>query len=347
MIQELEIHNFKSIKDLTLPCKRFNIFIGEPNTGKSNILEALGLLSFIGVCRYDPDAKLDWFVRHERLSNLFYDQEVERGVQIKWGGLVFDLRYHNGFYEGVCEVTFPIDPDDSGDEPERITDFTAVGNAITDMTHYRTVFDEYEGLLIKPSKIRFYKTPATGPFRDSDSQHLVPPFGSNLIALLVTNRELREIVGLLFKSIGYRLWLRPHENQIDLAQDSDDMVVTSFPYSLASETLQRITFYTAAIETNKNSVIVLEEPETHSFPGETKILAEQIAMDEYRNQYFIVTHNPYFLMPLLSKAPKDEIAINIVYSEEYQTKVRSLEPEELPELFEINIFANLKRYLEE
>ena len=48
MINELEIHNFKSIKDLTLPCKRFNIFIGEPNTGKSNILEALGLVSFVG-----------------------------------------------------------------------------------------------------------------------------------------------------------------------------------------------------------------------------------------------------------------------------------------------------------
>ena len=54
MINELEIHNFKSIKDLTLPCKRFNVFIGEANTGKSNILEALGLLSFIGVRQYHP-----------------------------------------------------------------------------------------------------------------------------------------------------------------------------------------------------------------------------------------------------------------------------------------------------
>ena len=48
MIETLEITNFKSVKRLTLPCKRFNIFIGEPNTGKSNILEALGLLSFVG-----------------------------------------------------------------------------------------------------------------------------------------------------------------------------------------------------------------------------------------------------------------------------------------------------------
>ena len=344
MIQELEIHNFKSIKDLTLPCKRFNIFIGEPNTGKSNILEALGLLSFVGVRQYQPEAKLDGFVRHERISNLFYDQEVGRNVRIRWDGLLLYICHHNGFYQGICEGAFPNNPDI---EPDRIVDFDGADNTFGSFHFYRPDFEEYRGSFTYPSWIRFYRRPTTNRFLHSDSDYLLPPLGCNLISLLVTNKELRDTIGLPFSSLGYRLWLRPHENQIDLAQASDDIVITSFPYSLVSETLQSITFYTTAIETNKNSVIVLEEPEAHSFPGETKLLAEQIAMDENGNQYFIVTHNPYFLMPLLSKAPKDDIAINIVYSEDYQTKVRPLAAEELPELFEINIFANLKRYLEE
>ena len=46
MIKNLEIENFKSIKHLKLDCKRINLFIGEPNTGKSNILESFGILSF-------------------------------------------------------------------------------------------------------------------------------------------------------------------------------------------------------------------------------------------------------------------------------------------------------------
>ena len=46
MIKNLEIENFKSIKHLKLDCKPINVFIGEPNTGKSNILETLGVLSF-------------------------------------------------------------------------------------------------------------------------------------------------------------------------------------------------------------------------------------------------------------------------------------------------------------
>ena len=46
MIKNLEIKNFKSIKHLEMECKRINLFIGEPNAGKSNILEALGLASW-------------------------------------------------------------------------------------------------------------------------------------------------------------------------------------------------------------------------------------------------------------------------------------------------------------
>ena len=42
MFDHLEIKNFKSVEHLELSCRRVNVLIGEPNTGKSNILEALG-----------------------------------------------------------------------------------------------------------------------------------------------------------------------------------------------------------------------------------------------------------------------------------------------------------------
>ncbi len=45
MIKNLSINNFKSIKDLNLNSKRINLFIREPNYGKSNMLKAWGLLS--------------------------------------------------------------------------------------------------------------------------------------------------------------------------------------------------------------------------------------------------------------------------------------------------------------
>jgi len=43
MIKNLQINNYKSISQLNLTCSRINVFVGEPNVGKSNILEALDL----------------------------------------------------------------------------------------------------------------------------------------------------------------------------------------------------------------------------------------------------------------------------------------------------------------
>jgi AAA15 family ATPase/GTPase len=66
MIKNLDIKNFKSIKHLELDCKRVNVFIGKPNTGKSNILESIGLFSI-------PYGKIEDFARFENMTNLFYD----------------------------------------------------------------------------------------------------------------------------------------------------------------------------------------------------------------------------------------------------------------------------------
>lgn len=45
MIKKIEIFRFKSIKDLSLDFGRVNIFVGGNGAGKSNILEAIGLIS--------------------------------------------------------------------------------------------------------------------------------------------------------------------------------------------------------------------------------------------------------------------------------------------------------------
>jgi AAA15 family ATPase/GTPase len=79
-IRKLRIKNFKSIKELDLDCKRINVFIGEPNTGKSNILEIIGLLSHV---RYG-NGKLANFVRFESLLDLFYDRNIGDPITIQF-----------------------------------------------------------------------------------------------------------------------------------------------------------------------------------------------------------------------------------------------------------------------
>ncbi|KAF5418004.1 MAG: DNA replication and repair protein RecF [Candidatus Methanogaster sp.] len=94
MIKNLEIKNFKSIKHLELDCKKINLFIGEPNTGKSNILEALGILSF------NPQTKLEEIVRFERMSNLFYDENLDDEIKIRVDKGVFEIGFEEGRFKG-------------------------------------------------------------------------------------------------------------------------------------------------------------------------------------------------------------------------------------------------------
>jgi len=87
MIKELEGKNFKSLKNLKLDCKRVNLFIGKPNTGKSNILESVGIFSF-------PYGNLSDFVGFENMINLFYDENLEEKIGIA-----------NDIYYSVCLET--------------------------------------------------------------------------------------------------------------------------------------------------------------------------------------------------------------------------------------------------
>lgn len=102
MINHLEIQNFKSIKHLKLDCRKINIFIGEPNTGKSNILESLGIFCF----NYGSPKD---FVRFENMSNLFYDNEVSEIIRINIDGIIFEIKFENSFIGSSTPSSYGFD----------------------------------------------------------------------------------------------------------------------------------------------------------------------------------------------------------------------------------------------
>src|SRR4051812_34555530 len=73
-IKNIEIKNFKSILHQKIDdCRRVNVFIGYPNVGKSNILEALGLFS-INATHTD----FSTFIRMENFTTLFFDGKINQ-----------------------------------------------------------------------------------------------------------------------------------------------------------------------------------------------------------------------------------------------------------------------------
>ncbi len=317
MIKNLQIKNFKSIKHMELECKRVNVFIGKPNTGKSNILESVGVFSI-------PYGDIRKFIRFEDMTNLFYDQDIEKKIEIKADDAYCEIIFENGIFSVKG----------SGKEGKNF--------AFEDRHDYRkNIGGSSSGI----SPIKFYKYKIIDIFQRHDPGFLLPPHGENLLSILLTNKSLKKVVADIFSEFGMRIVLKPQESKIEVQKEIEDVII-SYPYSLVSDTLQRVVFHLAAIETNKDSVIIFEEPESHAFPYYTKFLAERIALDK-TNQYFVATHNPYFLSSVLEKTSKDEIGIFITYFEDYQTKVKSITENEMPQILDLDasVFFNLERFL--
>lgn len=321
MIKSVLIENFKSVKELRLDAKRVNVFIGEANTGKSNIIEALGLFS-IGYTRDISD-----LVRVERISNLFYDENIDEPIVIRCDDLSLRL-YRDG-------VTFRLVVKRGDDE------------VISVIVGFDAKISGGGKLTRLPFKRYSYVSMSSFPSQEVDS--LKPPFGENLMALLLTRKDLKELVANLIRSFGLRLVLKPQERKIEVLKyyEHEDIFV-SIPYYLISDTLRRTIFYLVAIKSNKDSIILLEEPEVHSFPSYTKVLAEVIGLDKH-NQYFITTHNPYFLLSLIEKTDLSDLNVFITYMENYQTKIRQLTSDEIGEIASegIDIFFNIDLLREE
>lgn len=327
MIKFLEINNFKSIKYLKLPCKKINIFIGKPNTGKSNILEGIGIFSL----PYTGNIREDVSMRFTNFTNLFYDNDFANTIKIVTDYIELSIKKVTENFKGRCI--------------EKKTKLQ--GELFNFVADYQGINSFSKNTSLNFNLFKFYRFKAMDIFPERDTDFLLPIKGENLLQILLVNKSLKKVAADIFGEYGLKIVLKPHEDKIEIQKQIEEDVVVSYPYFLVSDTLQRIVFHLAAIETNKNSAIIFEEPEAHAFPYYTKFLAERISFDE-TNQYFISTHNPYFLLSILEKSAKNDIGVFITYFEDYQTKVKELNEKEKCEIFDLSadVFFNLDKFLE-
>jgi AAA15 family ATPase/GTPase len=329
MIKKLSIKNFKSIKDLELDCKKINLFIGEPNTGKSNILEALGLLSWSGWMH----CGINEFIRLKSLHNLFNDDLLDYPIQVQIDNIcIFQLAVNRDQFETNVKYITWKDSSQLKKEYGHYLDKIGQrmgGSSEIEMTRF----------------IKFYRYKSQNEFPRSEASFLFPPHGTNMYAVVSGNQKLRELMGTFFKPYNLNLQFRTAEKTFEVQKQKGNLVF-SYPYIAISETLQRIIFYMIAIESNTDSTLIFEEPEAHAFPYYTRHLGEKIAFDK-TNQYFIATHNPYLLLAILEKAHKDSVNVFITYYGDYQTKVKCLSSKEISKLMKYDPFANLDSFFDE
>jgi AAA15 family ATPase/GTPase len=325
MIRELHIRNYKSVRAADLNCKRVNVFIGEPNTGKSNILEAIGLLHLFAD-RYktyqEPDVSL--MLRISQWNQLFYDQDLSQHISIVADKTTVELRYN--------DRTKRFDAH-SGEE--------RVESLNPDLLYVT-------GETLPSAKFALYRFRGRGEFPSREANFAVPPDAPNLLELL-RRKDIHQGLRPFLNGVNLDLDLTSRTIRLGLQTTGEGIRETIYlPYSALSESLQKIIFYTAIVLGNKNMVVALDMPEAHMHPPHVKKLAELIARDE-NNQYFITTYSPYLLMSLIEKTPKDELSVFLTYKDRNETKVKTLANEQIEEVLDmdVDVFFNLDKFLEE
>lgn len=299
-IENITIRNFKSIRNCELKgCSRINLFIGRPNVGKSNILEALSVFS-LPFLRENVSKKITNFIRLENETELFYNGNYENPIHIETNNASCKIQYYHN-------------------EALTIELHTPQGNGeyqIDSKLNFR--FGRNEPFI---PFVRKYHFVSHANFKKGHSRYLIPPFGYNLLGVIERNEKLKNEIADMFKEYGLSLVFDKSSQSLKIMQ-SEKKDIFLIPYNSMADTLQRVIFYKAAIVSNHDAVLLFEEPKAHSFPPYiTHVTQEMLYRKD--NQYFIATHSPFILNDLLENSREEISVFNTNYSR-HQTEVRKL-----------------------
>lgn len=353
-IHDLEIQNFKTIKQVKLKCKRINLFIGKPNVGKSNLLEALSLLG--SIYSFNQDRFLADFIRYKKFDDLFYDTITTNDIHLKSdiGSVLIRYFVHSRTFDYTLapdKETFDyvLKQNDANaisnfikNKLPKFVDNTSIKPFYCNLNHEGYAHRKSEDLILWHSPVKKYQFELLKEYTNNFHMFLLPPKGENLYAVIKSSPTFQKEVGSLFKDYKRKLSLHATKNEILLLKQSGNFTVTYDYYGIA-DTLQRYIFHYLAINSNTNSILLFEEPEAHSFPPYIQKIAMEIKNSK-ANQFFITTHSPFLLNNIVERTPKEEVAVFKVSYEKHQTKVEEMPEKEMEEYlnYGTDIFFHLK-----
>ena len=323
-IENISIRNFKSLKDIEINrCKTFNLLIGRPNVGKSNIIEALSCLAIPYL--YPMKKTIGPVLRIERSSALFYNGNVATPIDINVGD--YGMIITNAASNQINVVARHV----GGEQTMGIVDLKVKKGT-----------DEYP--IFKPYKYELHAN--ADKYTQVDMPFLCPWDGNNIMQIIQQNEGLKQSFVEMLKEYDLQLTFDMAQQEVRVLKPLDANSSFIIPYMALADSIKRLMFYKAAVASNKDSVLMFEELEAHAYPPYISKIAQTIIQNP-SNQYFITTHSPYVVNEFLEEKSLD-VAIHIVDYKDGKTIVKTLSKEEMDEVYNygIDLFFNTEAFLD-
>lgn len=323
MTTKIEIKNFKSVQHVILEdCKRINLLIGKPNVGKSNILEALSVFS-LPYARYTNNKSLQQFIRCENESELFYNGDKTKNIEINTDS--------DKFFFQSNKTSFI----------SRLNGFLN-GKSVVELTGLKV---KQTGSEMPNKDVRSYFFPTPFQFENTGLNFLQPTTGCNLSSVLNSLEDTKNEISDILALYGLKLSFDQASQQIKLLKSVSENSIYLVPFNSIADTLQRIMYYKTAIASNENAILTFEEPEAHSYPPYISKITTDILYSE-SNQFFITTHSPYVLNEFLENK-REDLAIYLVGFENGETSVKGLSKEDIDRVYQfgVDLFFNSEIFL--
>jgi AAA15 family ATPase/GTPase len=368
IINDIEIKNFKSIRHQKIEgCKRINVFVGPPNVGKSNILEGLGLFSI----DFDSKSFSDFVRIGKKSTTLFFNGSIENSAQII---LNKTFRTKASYIKGEVHISLEEDKLNKGFENldkllyKESDSNLQIEDKLIEIASFRVKenlheIESYKGyptlnIFENPKENDLQRGPTLSSvlkyefkknihYDSKDATRLNHPFGENIFEIISTKDGLHKSITNILDSYGLNFLYDSELQEYKIMKIVGSKFFT-VPYFMIADTLQRLIFHEAAILSNKNAVLLFEEPESHMYPPFISKFTSSIINDENKNQYFIATHSPFVLNDFMENA-KDDLAIYLVdYKKQTgETIINKMSDEDMHEAYQFgyDFFLNIKQFL--
>jgi predicted ATP-dependent endonuclease of OLD family len=175
------------------------------------------------------------------------------------------------------------------------------------------------------------------------------PNGNNLLEVLQREPLLRKDLAEILQTYELKLLLDSSSGSIMLIKELGDSTVLRIPYHQIADTLKRLIFFKAAIQSNSDSVLLFEEPEAHMFPPYIAKFTTDVMYDKNNNQYFIATHSPFVLNDFMEDMEKDDLAIYAIGYLKGETTINRLTDKQVTDIYQygVDLFFNLEEFLKD